>query len=170
MISAPHRPVRPGVGNLRPCGSKRAHVFGIRQPTISRLHESLSPGVPRLAYLSAALANDAARWTRSLRTMVPIVQDRCWAFRAVNARREEPSPHRFAFHLYYLDSPRLCATSHATVPVVTNDVVLIQACDTCRSRKQKCDEQRPKCGTCQKFKLECHYREPVPTKYAPTLT
>lgn len=41
----------------------------------------------------------------------------------------------------------------------------MKACDTCRSRKQRCDEQRPKCGTCQKFKLECNYREPQPTKW-----
>ncbi|CAK7225536.1 hypothetical protein SBRCBS47491_005921 [Sporothrix bragantina] len=47
--------------------------------------------------------------------------------------------------------------------------IAAQACDTCRSRKQKCDEQRPKCGTCQKFKLDCHYREPQPTKKDKTL-
>lgn len=40
-----------------------------------------------------------------------------------------------------------------------------KACDTCRSRKQKCDEQRPKCGLCQRMKIECRYREPLPTKY-----
>ena len=47
--------------------------------------------------------------------------------------------------------------------------IAAQACDTCRSRKQKCDEQRPKCGTCQKFKLECRYRVPQPTKKDKTL-
>ncbi|CAK7222824.1 hypothetical protein SEUCBS140593_005034 [Sporothrix eucalyptigena] len=47
--------------------------------------------------------------------------------------------------------------------------IAAQACDTCRSRKQKCDEQRPKCGTCQKFRLDCHYREPQPTKKDKTL-
>lgn len=47
--------------------------------------------------------------------------------------------------------------------------IAAQACDTCRSRKQKCDESRPKCGTCQKFKLECRYREPQPTKKDKTL-
>ncbi|KAB5581061.1 hypothetical protein GE09DRAFT_461373 [Coniochaeta sp. 2T2.1] len=47
--------------------------------------------------------------------------------------------------------------------------IAAQACDTCRSRKQRCDEQRPKCGTCQKFKLECNYREPQPTKKDRTL-
>ncbi|KAG7292063.1 hypothetical protein NEMBOFW57_002094 [Staphylotrichum longicolle] len=34
---------------------------------------------------------------------------------------------------------------------------------------QRCDEQRPKCGTCQKFRLECNYREPQPTKKDKTL-
>ncbi|KAL2153869.1 hypothetical protein VTH82DRAFT_2545 [Thermothelomyces myriococcoides] len=47
--------------------------------------------------------------------------------------------------------------------------IAAQACDTCRSRKQRCDEQRPKCGTCQKFRLECNYREPQPTKKDKTL-
>jgi hypothetical protein len=47
--------------------------------------------------------------------------------------------------------------------------IAAQACDTCRSRKQKCDEQRPKCGTCQKFRLECNYREPQPTKKDKTM-
>ncbi|KAM9882498.1 hypothetical protein VD0002_g9383 [Verticillium dahliae] len=48
--------------------------------------------------------------------------------------------------------------------------IAAQACETCRSRKQKCDEARPKCGTCQKFKLDCRYREPQPTKKDKTLS
>ncbi|KAK3498664.1 hypothetical protein B0T13DRAFT_272890 [Neurospora crassa] len=47
--------------------------------------------------------------------------------------------------------------------------IAAQACDTCRARKQKCDEQRPRCGTCQRFNVECHYREPQPTKKDKTL-
>ncbi|KAH8754273.1 hypothetical protein BGZ57DRAFT_945050 [Hyaloscypha finlandica] len=43
------------------------------------------------------------------------------------------------------------------------------ACETCRSRKQKCDEQRPKCGLCQRMKLECNWREVQPTKKDKTL-
>ena len=42
--------------------------------------------------------------------------------------------------------------------------LLLKACDTCRSRKQKCDEQRPKCGLCQRLKLDCRYKELPPTK------
>jgi hypothetical protein len=47
--------------------------------------------------------------------------------------------------------------------------LLLKACDTCRLRKQKCDEQRPKCGLCQRIKLDCRYREPPPTKKDQTL-
>ncbi|KAL3423713.1 hypothetical protein PVAG01_05460 [Phlyctema vagabunda] len=47
--------------------------------------------------------------------------------------------------------------------------IAAQACDTCRARKQRCDEQRPKCGLCQRMKLECRYREPQPTKKDKTL-
>ncbi|KAI9053432.1 hypothetical protein LZ554_002390 [Drepanopeziza brunnea f. sp. 'monogermtubi'] len=44
-----------------------------------------------------------------------------------------------------------------------------QACETCRSRKQKCDENRPKCGLCKRINLDCVYREPQPTKKDKTL-
>ncbi|KAG4442313.1 hypothetical protein IFR05_002237 [Cadophora sp. M221] len=44
-----------------------------------------------------------------------------------------------------------------------------QACETCRSRKQKCDEARPRCGLCKRINLECVYREPQPTKKDKTL-
>ncbi|KAK3330785.1 hypothetical protein B0H66DRAFT_74729 [Apodospora peruviana] len=47
--------------------------------------------------------------------------------------------------------------------------IAAQACDTCRSRKQRCDEKRPKCSTCLRFKLDCNYREPQPTKKDKTL-
>jgi hypothetical protein len=44
-----------------------------------------------------------------------------------------------------------------------------RACETCRSRKQKCDEQRPKCSLCSRMKLDCVYRDPQPTKKDKTL-
>ena len=47
--------------------------------------------------------------------------------------------------------------------------MLLKACDTCRLRKQKCDEQRPKCGLCQRMKLDCRYRGLPPTKKDQTL-
>ncbi|KAF2456326.1 hypothetical protein BDY21DRAFT_372456 [Lineolata rhizophorae] len=43
-------------------------------------------------------------------------------------------------------------------------VIAAQACETCRSRKSKCDEARPKCGLCQRLNVECRYREPQATK------
>ncbi|KAE9964448.1 hypothetical protein BLS_008297 [Venturia inaequalis] len=43
-------------------------------------------------------------------------------------------------------------------------VIAAQACETCRSRKSKCDEKRPKCSLCKRLNVECRYREPQPTK------
>ncbi|KZF22921.1 hypothetical protein L228DRAFT_261039 [Xylona heveae TC161] len=48
--------------------------------------------------------------------------------------------------------------------------IAAQACETCRSRKTKCDEKRPKCGLCQRLGIPCTYREPQPTKRDKTLT
>jgi hypothetical protein len=61
------------------------------------------------------------------------------------------------------------ATTAGTLSRTQRGAIAAQACETCRSRKQKCDEQRPKCGTCVKFKLDCRYREPQPTKKDKTL-
>ncbi|KAF2144101.1 uncharacterized protein K452DRAFT_285324 [Aplosporella prunicola CBS 121167] len=47
--------------------------------------------------------------------------------------------------------------------------IAAQACETCRSRKSKCDERRPRCGLCQRLGTECKYREPLPTKKDKTL-
>lgn len=52
---------------------------------------------------------------------------------------------------------------------ITDCFHFFRACETCRSRKQKCDEQRPKCGLCQRMKLECNWREVQPTKKDKTL-
>lgn len=60
-------------------------------------------------------------------------------------------------------------TGSSSLSRTQRGAIAAQACDTCRSRKQKCDEQRPKCGTCVKFKLDCRYREPQPTKKDKTL-
>lgn len=38
-----------------------------------------------------------------------------------------------------------------------------QACDRCRERKSKCDENRP-CATCKEQGLPCHYKDSHPTK------
>ncbi|KAF2715929.1 hypothetical protein K431DRAFT_316899 [Polychaeton citri CBS 116435] len=47
--------------------------------------------------------------------------------------------------------------------------IAAQACQTCRNRKSKCDEQRPKCGLCRRLNVECQYREPLPTKKDKTM-
>ncbi|KAK4561779.1 hypothetical protein LTR86_004458 [Recurvomyces mirabilis] len=47
--------------------------------------------------------------------------------------------------------------------------IAAQACQTCRNRKSKCDEQRPKCGLCQRLNVDCEYREPLPTKKDKTM-
>ncbi|KAF2655174.1 hypothetical protein K491DRAFT_437455 [Lophiostoma macrostomum CBS 122681] len=44
------------------------------------------------------------------------------------------------------------------------------ACDNCRSRKSRCDEDRPKCGFCKAGDLECTYRQPRPTKKDQSMT
>ncbi|QDS74774.1 hypothetical protein FKW77_001659 [Venturia effusa] len=48
-------------------------------------------------------------------------------------------------------------------------VIAAQACETCRSRKSKCDEKRPKCSLCKRLNVECRYREPQPTKKDKTM-
>lgn len=47
---------------------------------------------------------------------------------------------------------------------VARAAIAAQACETCRARKSKCDEQRPKCSLCKRLNVECRYREPQPTK------
>ena len=42
--------------------------------------------------------------------------------------------------------------------------IAAQACETCRTRKSKCDEVRPRCSLCERLDIECKYREPLPTK------
>ncbi|ORY10080.1 hypothetical protein BCR34DRAFT_540055 [Clohesyomyces aquaticus] len=38
------------------------------------------------------------------------------------------------------------------------------ACDTCRVRKTRCDEDRPRCGYCKANNTQCNYPEPRATK------
>ncbi|KAK2626520.1 hypothetical protein QTJ16_003695 [Diplocarpon rosae] len=71
-----------------------------------------------------------------------------------------------------LDSAASSASSGPAGPAHPRShrgAIASQACETCRSRKQKCDESRPKCGLCKRINLECVYREPQPTKKDKTL-
>ncbi|KAL6788877.1 hypothetical protein J3E68DRAFT_128654 [Trichoderma sp. SZMC 28012] len=38
-------------------------------------------------------------------------------------------------------------------------ILATQACEACRARKRKCDEQRPKCALCRRLKIDCHYKD-----------
>lgn len=40
----------------------------------------------------------------------------------------------------------------------------VLACETCRSKKTRCDEDRPKCGLCKSLGVECNYGERRLTK------
>ncbi len=42
----------------------------------------------------------------------------------------------------------------------------LQACQICRARKTKCDNERPRCGSCQVLGVECNYNE-APTSKSP---
>ncbi|KAJ0161054.1 hypothetical protein CTA2_6856 [Colletotrichum tanaceti] len=44
-----------------------------------------------------------------------------------------------------------------------------RACEVCRRRKQKCDEEKPTCGYCLKAQLECDYGSPKPTNIPASL-
>jgi Fungal Zn(2)-Cys(6) binuclear cluster domain len=41
----------------------------------------------------------------------------------------------------------------------------LQACQICRSRKTKCDNERPTCGGCSALGVECSYNEAPASKY-----
>jgi len=43
----------------------------------------------------------------------------------------------------------------------------LQACQICRARKTKCDNERPTCGSCEALGVECSYNEAPASKYLP---
>jgi Fungal Zn(2)-Cys(6) binuclear cluster domain len=45
----------------------------------------------------------------------------------------------------------------------------LQACQICRARKTKCDNERPNCGSCEALGVECNYNEAPASKYFPFL-
>ena len=42
----------------------------------------------------------------------------------------------------------------------------LQACQICRTRKTKCDNERPNCGSCSALGVECSYNEAPASKYS----
>jgi hypothetical protein len=71
--------------------------------------------------------------------------------------------------------PQPVTSSYAQPPYMTEDdlqaqqmrrrqVRATQACNHCRSRKQKCDQGQP-CQTCKDNNFDCQYRDVPPPKY-----
>jgi len=42
----------------------------------------------------------------------------------------------------------------------------LQACQVCRARKTKCDNERPTCGSCEALGVECSYNDAPASKYS----
>lgn len=42
--------------------------------------------------------------------------------------------------------------------------IATQACETCRTRKSRCDQAQPKCAMCERIDVECVYTDRRPTK------
>ncbi|KAK6500507.1 hypothetical protein TWF481_010851 [Arthrobotrys musiformis] len=72
-----------------------------------------------------------------------------------------PSPH---------DASSPDPGSASTIPTRARPFIASQACDQCRSKKTKCDEDRPRCSTCSRNGLDCHYAETKPTKKDQTIS
>jgi hypothetical protein len=43
----------------------------------------------------------------------------------------------------------------------------LQACQICRARKTKCDNERPTCGSCEALGVDCSYNDAPASKYLP---
>lgn len=65
--------------------------------------------------------------------------------------------------------PSSCMGQHAgSAPQVRRKQVrATQACNHCRSRKQKCDEARP-CQFCRENGFDCQYKDVLPPRYVNT--
>ncbi|KAF3935822.1 hypothetical protein ABW19_dt0206672 [Dactylella cylindrospora] len=60
--------------------------------------------------------------------------------------------------------------SNAVLPTRARPFIASQACDQCRLKKTKCDEDRPRCSTCVRNGFDCHYAEAKPTKKDQTIS
>ncbi|KAJ6255860.1 hypothetical protein Dda_9319 [Drechslerella dactyloides] len=69
-----------------------------------------------------------------------------------------------------LDSSPEPGAGAATKPSRPRPFIASQACDHCRLKKTKCDEDRPRCSTCARSGLECHYAEAKSTKKDKTIS
>ncbi|KXJ96076.1 fungal-specific transcription factor domain-domain-containing protein [Microdochium bolleyi] len=58
-------------------------------------------------------------------------------------------------------SPHLPAPEHPAVPRKSKRDRVALACQRCKTRKQKCDGQRPACASCARLSLKCVYIVPL---------
>jgi hypothetical protein len=56
-----------------------------------------------------------------------------------------------------LEGAKVAIPRLSNEPSETNYVRTQQACVSCRTKKAKCDGQRPKCRTCQRLNRDCTY-------------
>ncbi|KAJ5622638.1 transcriptional regulator family: Fungal Specific TF [Penicillium herquei] len=65
------------------------------------------------------------------------------------------------------DEQEAAATGNAKKP---RNFIATVACETCRLKKTRCDESRPKCGLCKSLGLDCVYNERKSSKRDQSLT
>ncbi|KAI5204651.1 hypothetical protein AUEXF2481DRAFT_25614 [Aureobasidium subglaciale EXF-2481] len=71
----------------------------------------------------------------------------------------QPPPGYYPQHIQYMNPTMQMTNPNSR----KKSMRASQACDRCRERKSKCDENRP-CATCKDQNLECIYKDTHPTK------
>ncbi|KAF2478121.1 uncharacterized protein BDR25DRAFT_8237 [Lindgomyces ingoldianus] len=81
-----------------------------------------------------------------------------------------PQAQHFAQPVAYSQGPYMSgpASQYQQAHMRRKQVRATQACNNCRSRKQKCDEQRP-CQFCKDNQYECQYKDVPPPKQDRTM-
>ncbi|KAI9740779.1 MAG: hypothetical protein M1818_004744 [Claussenomyces sp. TS43310] len=77
---------------------------------------------------------------------------------------QTPAERRYSIH----DEQQQLQQQHSQYPIAQSDIsestlasrafIAVQACETCRLKKTRCDEDRP-CGLCKTLGVECKYAE-----------
>lgn len=79
-------------------------------------------------------------------------------------------PGQYGQSIPYAQSPYMGQYSGpGQAQIRRKQVRATQACNHCRSRKQKCDEARP-CQFCRENNFDCQYKDVPPPKYARTFS
>lgn len=77
-----------------------------------------------------------------------------------------PPPGQYGQYIPYAPNPYMGQYSGpGQAQIRRKQVRATQACNHCRSRKQKCDEARP-CHFCRENNFDCQYKDVPPPKYA----